>query len=258
MAWWPRRTLDCKRRTLTHSSGWAEPGLALLLGLPLLGLGLAAMKASSEAETVPEAEPVAEAETVAEAEPVAEAEAEAEAEVWDDEGDPDGEPAPDGELDGEPEPEAEPDDEGGAGVLLEALLGLVVGAGEVEELEAEGDGVGVGVGDFDGFGVGFGVGVGVGEDVLEAGSTWHLVSESALALAEVPGLGGAAVSLSVPARAVPGKLASTPSIRKPPASTLNAADRMCTRRMRIALPRLLIRVTVCSRWVRRQLGDGWV
>ena len=222
--------------------------------LALLGLGLAAMKASSEAETVAEAEAVAEAEPVAEAE----AEAVAEAEVWDDEGDPDGEPAPDGELDGEPDPEAEPDGEGGAGVLLEALLGLVVGAGEVEELEADGDGVGVGVGDFDGFGVG--VGVGVGEDVLEAGSTWHLVlvSLSALTLVEVPELGGAAMSLSVPARAVPGKHASTPSIRKPPASTLNAADRRCARRMRIALPRLLIRVTVCSRWVRRQLGDGWV
>jgi hypothetical protein len=220
--------------------------------LALLGLGLAAMKASSEAETVAEAEPVTEAEPVAEAE------------VWDDEGDPDGEPAPDGdpapdgELDGEPDPEAEPDGEAGAGVLLEALLGLVVGAGEVEELEADGDGVGVGVGvgDFDGVGVG--VGVGVDEDVLEAGSTWHLVSVSALALADVPELDGAAVSFSVPARAVPGKHASMPSIRKPPASTLNAADRRCARRMRIALPRLLIRVTVCSRWVRRQLGDGWV
>jgi hypothetical protein len=254
-------TLDCERWTLTHSSGWAEPGLALLLGLALpglglallgLGLGLAAMKASSEAETAAEAEPVTE--TVAEAEPVAEAE------VWDDEGDPDGEPAPDDELDGEPDPEADLDGEGGAGVLLEALLGLVVGAGEVEELEAEGDGVGVGVGvgDFDGFGVGVGVGVGVGEDVLEAGSTWHLVLVSLLTLAEDPGLDGAAVSFSVPARAVPGKLASTPRVRKLPASTLKAADRTCARRMRIALPTLLIRVTVCSRWVRRQLGDGWV
>ena len=131
-------------------------------------------------------------------------------------------------------------------------------AGAVEELEAEGDGVGVG--DFDGFGVGLGVGVGVGVGVavLEAGSTWHLVSVSLLTLVEVPELDGAAVSISVPARAVPGKLASTPRIRKLPASTLNTADRTCTRRMRIALPTLLIRVTVCSRWVRRQLADGWV
>ena len=175
-----------------------------------------------------------------------------------------GSPLPTASSTGSPTPttRAEPDDEGGAGVLLEALLALVVGAGEVEELEAEGDGVGVGVGvgvgDFEGVGVGFGVGVGLGEDVLEAGSTWHLVSVSLLTLVEVSGLDGAAVSLSVPARAVPGKLASTPRVRKLPASTLKAADRTCTRRMRIALPTLLIRVTVCSRWVRRQLGDGWV
>ncbi|MGH3232241.1 MAG: hypothetical protein ACRDOH_03095, partial [Streptosporangiaceae bacterium] len=166
----------------------------------------------------------------------------AEAEVWDDDGEPDGEPEPDrepepdGESDGEPEPDGEPDPDGAGdagellGSLLGSLLGLVVGAGDVEEVE-ELEGEGVGVGDFDGFGVdvGVGVGVGVGEDVLEAGSTWQVVSVLALALAEVLGLGEAAVSLSVPARAVPGKLASTPRVRKPPASTLGAAARTCAR-----------------------------
>ena len=90
--------LACERWTLTHSSGWAAVlvGLALLLGLELglglelalllglglelalllglgLGLGLEAMNASSEAETV------------------------AEGEVWDDDGEDDG-------ADGEDEP----------------------------------------------------------------------------------------------------------------------------------------------------------
>ena len=106
--------------------------------------------------------------------------------------------------------------------------------------------------------VGVGVGVGVGEGVLEAGQTWQLVSVFALALVEVPGLGEAAVSLSVSACAVPGRPASTPRVRKPPPSTLSAVTRTCARRMRIALSPLLIRVTVCSSWVRRRLGDGWV
>ncbi len=45
--------LACERWTLTHSSGWA----AVLVGLALLlELGLEAMNASSEAETVAEAE----------------------------------------------------------------------------------------------------------------------------------------------------------------------------------------------------------
>ena len=234
--------LDCERWTLTHSSGWADvlvelglalvPALALWLGLVLV---FAAKRAASEAEATGEAE------------------------VWDDDGEDDGEPdAPEGDPDGEIEIEAEPDGGGDVGALLGRLLGLVVAGGEVEELEAEGDGVGVGV--FDGFGVGVlvGVGVGVGEGVLEAGSSWQLVSVFALALVEVLELGEAAVGLSAPACAVPGRLASTPRVRKLPPSTLSAVTRTCARRMRIALSPLLIGVTVCSYWVRRQLGDGWV
>jgi len=99
----------------------------------------------------------------------------------------------------------------------------------------------VGVGAFDGFGVAFGVGVGLGEDVLEAGSTWQLVSVFALALVEVPRFDAAAASLSVPACAVPGRPASTPRVRKPPPTTLSAA-RTYARRMRIALSPLLIRL----------------
>src|SRR5271157_3636706 len=211
--------LDCERWTLTHSSGWAD---VVEFGLALvlaLARALALWLGLAAKRAVREAEAVAE--------------------VWDDDGD----------------------------------AGVVVVAGEVGELEAEEDGLGlgVGVGVFDGFGVwvdGFGVwvlvgvGVGVGEGVLEAGSTWQLVSVFALALVEVPGLSEAAVSLSAPAWAVPGEPASTPRMRKPPPSTLSAVTRTCTRtcarRMRIALSPLLVRVTVCSSWVRRRLGDGWV
>ena len=225
--------LDCRRWTLTHSSGWAdvlvELGLAPAFALALvLELGFAARRAASEAEAV------------------------AEAEVWDDDGEADGEPDdlegdaegdldgeldPAGDLDGELDPEAEPDGAAEAGALLGSLLGLVVAAGEVEELEVDG----VGVGAFDGFGVAFGVGVGLGEDVLEAGSTWQLVSVFALALVEVPRFDAAAASLSVPACAVPGRPASTPRVRKPPPTTLSAA-RTYARRMRIALSPLLIRL----------------
>ena len=174
-----------------------EPELALVPEL-VLGLGLATMRASSQAETV------------------------AEAEVWDDDGEPDGEAVPDAEpvADGEAVPDGEPDGEAvpdgepvpdgeldgtgefgltfpcactwlvlvlGLGLVLGLVLvlGLGLGAGEVEELEGDG----VGVEDF----VGVGVGVGVG--VLEAGSSWHVVA--VLALAEVPELDEAAVSLIV-------------------------------------------------------------
>jgi len=234
--------LDCERWTLTHSSGWAdvlvELGLALAFGLALglaLWPGLAAKWAASEAEAV------------------------AEAEVWDDDGEADGEPAdpvgdPEGDVDGEFDLEAEPDGEGDAGLLLGLSLGVVVAGGELEAPEAETDGVGVGVGVgvFDGFGVGFGVGVGVGvgDGVLEAGSTWQTVSVFALA--------EAAASRSELACAVPGRPASTPRVRKPPPSTLSAVTRTCARRIRIALSPLRIGVAVCSSWVRRQLGDGWV
>jgi hypothetical protein len=211
-------------------------GLALLLVVALaLGPGLAAMRTVSEAE--------------------------AKAEVWDDDGEVDGEPDPDGELDPEGDPDDEPDVEAepggevaepgggvaepGGGVDTGVLLGLVVVAGELEEPEAEGDGVGV-----DGFGVGVGVDVGLGEGVLEAGSTWQLVSVLAPvevpALVEVRGLGEAAASLDALACAVPGRPASTPRVSKPPLSTLSAVTRTCTRtcarRMRIALSPLLIRL----------------
>ena len=106
----------------------------------VLVLGLAAMRAASDAEAA------------------------AEEEVWDDDGetgepdDPggdvgnvDGEPDPEGDAIGELNCEAEPAGEGEPGVWLGRLLGLVVAAGEVEEPEGEGDGVGVG--DFDGSGV---------------------------------------------------------------------------------------------------------
>jgi hypothetical protein len=247
-------TLDCERWTLTHSSGWAAVlvGLVLVLVLGLgLVLGLAAMRAASEAEAVVWGD-----------------DGEADDELDDPEADPDGEPDPDGDPEAEPEgepdpdgdPEAEPDSEGDAGVRLGPLLGLVVA---VVEPEPEGDGVGVGVGEFVGvgLGVGVGVGVGLGEGVLEAGRTWHFVSVFALALAfalglvEVPGLGEAAASRSVLACAEP---ARTPRVRKPPPTTLSAATRTCARRIRIALSPLLIRVTVCSSWVRRRLADGWV
>ena len=126
--------------------------------------------------------------------------------------------------------------------LVLVLLGLVPDAGAVEELEGAGeleddDGVGVGdvvdgvgVGDFDGVGVADFDGVGVGE--AETGSTWHWVSVFVSALAEVPGLGVAAVSRSPAARAVPGRPTSTLRIRKTPASTLSIATRMCLRRIR--------------------------
>jgi hypothetical protein len=199
-------------------------GLALLLVVALaLGLGLPAMRTVSEAE--------------------------AKAEVWDDDGEVDGEPDPEGDPDGEPDDEpdveAEPGGEVDTGVLLGSLLGLVVAAGELEEPEAEGDGVGV-----DGFGVGVGVDVGLGEGVLEAGSTWQLVSVLAPvevpALVEVRGLGEAAASLDALACAVPGRPASTPRVSKPPLTTLSVVTRTCTRtcarRMRIALSPLLIRL----------------
>jgi hypothetical protein len=222
--------------------------LVLVLGLGLV-LGLAAMRAASEAEAVVWAD-----------------DGEADDELDDPEAEPDGEPDPDGdpeaEPEGEPDPEAEAeaDSEGDAGVRLGSLLGLVV-AVEGPEPEGDGVGVGVGVGEFVGvgLGVGVGVGVGLGEDVLEAGRTWHFVSvfalELALGLVEVPGLGEAAAGRSALACAEP---ARTPRVRKPPPTTLSAATRTCARRIRIALSPLLIRVTVCSSWVRRRLGDGWV
>jgi hypothetical protein len=226
--------LACERWTLTHSSGWVV-GLALA-PLP----GLETMNASRVAETL------------------------ADGEVWDDDGEDEpvweGEPA--GELvwDGEPvaeldagaaaDDEPEPDGDGDAGASLGVLVGSVpddaeaVGEGEPDELEEpEGDGDGDGDGDCD-----VGVGEGVGVVVAAAGSTTHVVSVFASALAEVPRLAEAAPAVIVPARAEPGQPASTPRVRDPPATRLSTAARTCARRMKTALSPLLIEVTACSLW----------
>ena len=220
--------LACERWTLTQSSGWAAE-LA----------GLAAMNASREAETVAAAELCdddADAEPVWDGEPVADVEADA------------------GADDGEPEPGLGLGvalvGGGDSGVLLDVLPDAgAVGEGEADVDEPEGDGDGDAVGlEVDGCGVG----------VLAVGSTSHLVSVFALAdvlvlavvlaLADVLALGEAALALTVPARAAPGQPASTPRVRKPPASRLSTAARTCARRMNIALSTLLIEVTVCSWW----------
>jgi hypothetical protein len=231
--------LACERWTLTQSSGWSAglAGLALLLALlPGLLPGLAAMTASREAETVAAAELC---DDDADAEP-----------VWDGEpvGDVDAEPVPDGELVADVDADPEPGlgvgvalvGGGDPGVLLDVLPDAgAVGEAEADVDEPEGDGVGDVVGlEVDGCGVG----------VLAVGSTSHLVTVPALALADVLALGEAALAFTVPARAAPGQPASTPRVRKPPASRLSTAARTCARRMNIALSTLLIEVTVCSWW----------
>ena len=116
------------------------------------------------------------------------------------------------------------------------------------------------------------VGGGVGVGVVAVGSTAHVVSVFALALAEVLALalaevlalvlavvvalaladvlalGEAAPAFTVPARAAPGQPASTPRVRDPPATRLSTAARTCARRMKTALSPLLFEVTVCSLW----------
>ncbi len=235
--------LVCERWTLTQSSGWSAglAGLELALLpelLPGLLPGLATMTASREAEAVAAAELC---DDDADAEP-----------VWDGEpvGDVAAEPVPDGELvaDVDDDADAEPGlglgvalvGGGDPGVLLDVLpdAGAVGDAeADVDEPEGEGDGDVVGL-EVDGCGVG----------VLAVGSTSHLVAVPALALADVPALGEAALALTVPARAAPGQPPSTPRVRKPPASRLSTAARTCARRMNIALSTLLIEVTVCSWW----------
>jgi hypothetical protein len=225
--------LVCERWTLTQSSGWSA-GLAglelallpelLLELLPGLLPGLAAMTASREAEAV------------------------AAAELCDD--DADAEPVPDGELVADVDADPEPGlgvgvalvGGGDSGVLLDVLPDAgAVGEAEADVDEPEGDGDGDVVGlEVDGRGVGVGV--------LVVGSTSHLVTVPALAVAEVLALGEAALAFTVPARAAPGQPASTPRVRKPPASRLSTAARTCARRMNIALSTLLIEVTVCSWW----------
>jgi hypothetical protein len=240
--------LACERWTLTQSSGWFAglAGLALAL-LPGLLPGLAAMNASREAETVAAGELCdddGDAEPVWDAEPVGELDAAA-----DDDVDGDGE-----SEDGEPEAALALTlglDGDGDGDLLGVLPDAgAVGEAEVDEEEGDGDG--------DGVFVGWTLGVGVGLAVLAAGSASHLVAVAALALVEVLGLGEAAPACTVPARAAPGQPASTPRVSEPPAIRLSTAARTYARRMNIALSTLLIEVTVCSLWVRRRLGDGWV
>ena len=227
------------RWTLTHSWGWLAGLVGLALPL-LLGLGLAAMNASREAETVAAGELCdddGDAEPVWDAEPVGELDAAA---GDDDDDDDDGE----GD-DGEPEAALALtlglDGDGEPGVLLEVLPDAgAVGEAEVDEEEGDGDG--------DGVFVGWTLGVGVGVAVLAAGSTSHLVAVAALALVEVLGLGEAAPAFTVPARAAPGQPASTPRVSAPPAIRLSTAARTYARRMNIALSTLLIEVTVCSLW----------
>jgi hypothetical protein len=223
--------LVCERWTLTQSSGWSAglAGLELALLpelLPGLLPGLAAMTASREAEAV------------------------AAAELCDD--DADAEPVPDGELVADVDADADPEPGLGVGVALVGggdsgvLLDVLPDAGAVGEAEADVDEP---EGDGDGDVVGLEVdGCGVGVGVLVVGSTSHLVTVPALAVAEVLALGEAALAFTVPARAAPGQPASTPRVRKPPASRLSTAARTCARRMNIALSTLLIEVTVCSWW----------
>jgi hypothetical protein len=228
-----------ERWTLTQSSGWSVGlvGLALAV-LPGLLPGLAAMNASSEAETV------------------------APAELRDDDGDaepvPDGEPVADVDADaddGEPEPGLglALDGEGDTGGLLDVLPDAgAVGEAEADVDEPEGDGDGD---------VGLEVG-GRGVGVLAVGSTSHLVSVFALAdvfaLAEVLALGDAAPAFTVPARAAPGQPASTPRVRDPPASRLSTAARTCARRIISPCLRCSSRLLCALCGVRRRLGDGWV
>jgi hypothetical protein len=224
-----------ERWTLTQSSGWSVG----LVGLALAVLpGLAAMNASSEAETV------------------------APAELRDDDGDaepvPDGEPVADADADDD---ELEPglgfglalDGGDDAGVLLDVLPAAgAVGEAEPDVDEPEGDGDGD---------VGLEVG-GRGVGVLAVGSTSHLVSVFALAdvfaLAEVLALGDAAPAFTVPARAAPGQPASTPRVRDPPASRLSTAARTCARRIISPCLRCSSRLLCALCGVRRRLGDGWV
>jgi hypothetical protein len=157
-----------------------------------------------------------------------------------------------------------------------------VGDAEGEEEEGEGEGGG----DFDGgWGVRLGLGVGVavaesgraahdvavlapdfvpalgwvlllGLAVLLGLGLWlglglalrlgPVLALLGLGLAEVLGLGETAASLAPLACAVPGKPATTPMVREPPASTLSTAARRCARRMKkTPLSSLLIEVTVC-------------
>src|SRR6266566_4820920 len=144
--------LAFERWTLTHSSGWVAVLVGLELALALL-LGLAAMNASREAETVAAGELC---DDDGDAEP-----------VWDGEPEGDVAAADDDDDDGEPDPALALalDGDGEFGVLLGVLPAAVaVGEAEVDDEDGDGDGDGD---------VGWMVGVGVGVGVLAAGSTAH-------------------------------------------------------------------------------------
>ena len=156
---------------------------------------------------------------------------------WDDE------PAPEGDAEAETVPavegELEPDAELGGADDAGPLLAPVPDGGVEDELEPDGDGDGDGDGLGDGEGLGDGDGDGLGEGELETGSTSHFVSVFALPLAELPGLAEATAAAAAAepfagtAPAVPGQPASTPRVRKPPASTLSTTTRTCTRRIKL-------------------------
>ena len=166
------------------------------------------------------------------------AETVAEGDVWADDAEADdaeGEPDPDGEP--EADGEVDPDGEG----LSVLLAGLAGDAGVAPEALGEGAGDDEGDGDGDGDGElvpeGVGDGVGEGDGVLEAGSSWQVVSVFGDGLE----LCVAETGLSEPARAVAGQTtASTPKISKPPASKLSFVARTCAKRIYIALSALLV------------------
>ena len=166
-----------------------------------------------------EAEPGRDGEPVPEADDVPEGECEGDVPEGDEVPEGDDVPADDpvaGDEFGAVGAAVEPDGDGAAGGLLGELPELLLDGVAVGEDE---DGVGVG-------GVVEWVGVGVGEGVPDAGSTWHLVSVSALAPAEALELGEAAdASRAVPAWAEPGPPACTPRARKPTDSTLSTTGR---------------------------------
>ena len=167
------------------------------------------------------------------------AETVAEGDVWADdaEADPEGEPDPDGEP--EADGEVDPDGEG----LSVLLVGLAGDVGEVPAALGEGAGDDEGDGDGDGELVregvreGVGDGDGEGDGVLEAGSSWQVVSVFGDGLE----LCVAETGLSEPACAIAGQTtASTPKISKPPASKLSFVARTCAKRIYIALSALLV------------------
>jgi hypothetical protein len=174
-----------------------------------LGLGVAAMRASCEAESV-----------LDDADPDG-------AEDEDPDPDPDVEGDRSCDADGEGDRSCDADGElGRAAVSLAA--GEVEGGGSLlggslgELLLGEGDGDGEGDGEGDGDGEG------EGDGEAEAGRAWHTMSEPDA---------GAAPGLAAAACAVPSML----RVRKLPLSTVTAATRTCAKRISGLSP-LLVRV----------------